>query len=138
MLQRACCKGGAGNKRENLKKRKNLSGVIALVLMFMAGSALIRQSNKVEGATMNAQASNNATEQKKSAQNPGFACNMLALNAEERNRHVEVTKRLRAATKEERELPDGYEFRFSPDQPTILLVSEFIAHERLCCPFFTF
>ena len=87
---------------------------------------------------MNDQAGNSAPEQKKSAQKPVFACNMLALNVEERKRHVEVTKRLRAATKEELELPDGYGFRFSSDQPTILLVSEFIARERLCCPFFTF
>jgi MerR-like DNA binding protein len=109
-----------------------------LFIIFVAGSSLIRQSNKVEGATMNGQADNNATEQKKSAHNPVFACNMLALNAEGRKGHVEVTKRLRAATKEERELPDGYGFRFSSDQPTILLVSEFIARERLCCPFLTF
>ena len=67
-----------------------------------------------------------------------FACNMLALNAEERKRHLEVTKQLRAAAKEVRELSDGYGFRFSSDQPTILLVSEFIARERLCCPFFSF
>ncbi len=63
---------------------------------------------------------------------------MLALNAVERKRHMEVTKQLRAATKEGRELSDGYAFRFSSEQSTILLVSEFIARERLCCPFFTF
>jgi hypothetical protein len=87
---------------------------------------------------MNDQASNNATEQKESAQKSVFACNMLALIAEDRKHHIGVTRRLRAATKESRELPDGYGFRFSSDQPTILLVSEFIARKRLCCPFFTF
>jgi hypothetical protein len=120
-----------------LKKVKSLIGMIALVLIGTAGSSLIRQSNKVEGAIMNGQ-SGSATEQEKSTQRPVFACNMLALNSEERKRHIEVAKRLRTATKEERELPDGYAFRFSSDQPTILLVSEFIARERLCCPFFTF
>jgi hypothetical protein len=120
-----------------LKKVKSLIGMIALVLIGTAGSSLIRQSNKVEGARMNGQ-SGSATEQKKSTQRPVFACNMLALNSEERKRHIEVAKRLRTGTKEERELPDGYAFRFSSDQPTILLVSEFIARERLCCPFFTF
>src|SRR4029453_9422126 len=99
--------------------------------MGAAGSSLIRQSNKVEGAAMNDQAGNSAIGQKKSEQKSPFACNMLALNTEERKRHIEFPKRLRAATKEERELPDGYGFRFSSDQPTILLVSEFIARERL-------
>jgi hypothetical protein len=87
---------------------------------------------------MNDQAGISATDQEKSAHRPGFVCNMLALNAEERKLHIEATTRLRAATKESRELSDGYGFRFSSDQPTILLVSEFIARERLCCPFFTF
>ena len=87
---------------------------------------------------MNGQDGNSATGQKKSDQKPLFACNMLALNAEGRKRHIEVTKQLRAATKEGRELSDGYAFRFSSEQSTILLVSEFIAREHLCCPFFTF
>lgn len=120
-----------------MKKVKSLIGMIAIVLIGVAGLSFIHQSNKVECATMNGQ-SGNVTEQKKSKQKPIFACNMLALNTEERKRHIEVSKRLRDATKEERELPDGYGFRFSSDQPTILLVSEFIARERLCCPFFTF
>jgi hypothetical protein len=139
MLQRPFFEGGGGKQKgEILKKGKSLIGVIALVLLGAAGSALIHQSKKVEGTTMNDQAGNSATEPKKTAQKTVFACNMLALNAEERKLHLEVIKRLRAATKEERELPDGYGFRFSSDQPTILLVSEFIARERLCCPFFTF
>jgi hypothetical protein len=106
--------------------------------MVAAGSPVVHQSNKVEGSTMNDQTFNNAAEQKEYAQKTVFACNMLALNAKERKRHIEVTRRLRAATKESRELPDGYGFRFSSDQSTILLVSEFIARERRCCPFFTF
>lgn len=112
--------------------------MVVLVLVGSAGLSLIRESNKVESATMNGQAGNSVARQKKSDEKPLFACNMLALNAEERKRHLEVTKQLRAATKEVRELSDGYAFRFSPEQSTILLVSEFIARERLCCPFFTF
>lgn len=84
------------------------------------------------------QAGNNAAGQKKSEQDPVFVCNMLALNAEERARHIEVTKQLRAITKEDCELSDGYGFRFSSEQSNILLISEFIARERLCCPFFSF
>lgn len=81
---------------------------------------------------------NGQAEQTKAKQKPVFACNMLALDVTARKRHVEVTKQLRAATKETRELSDGYAFRFQSEQATILLVSEFIGRERLCCPFFTF
>ena len=87
---------------------------------------------------MNGRADQSTAGQQKPQVKTTFACNMLALNAEERKRHLEVTKQLRAAAKEVRELSDGYGFRFSSDQPTILLVSEFIARERLCCPFFSF
>jgi hypothetical protein len=87
---------------------------------------------------MNDQADNVAAGQNTSERKPSFVCNMLALNAEERTRQIEVTKQLRALTKEECELPDGYGFRFSSEQPNISLVSEFIARERLCCPFFSF
>jgi hypothetical protein len=45
---------------------------------------------------------------------------------------------MRQAIREVKELPDGYSFRFDASQPTVLLVSEFIARERACCPFFTF
>src|SRR6266542_3569306 len=40
-------------------------------------------------------------------------------------------------SKSKKESPDGYGFRFPAEQSTILLTSEFIARERLCCPFFT-
>jgi hypothetical protein len=77
-------------------------------------------------------------EQKKAAQESPFACNMLALKAEGRKRHKVVTEQMRAAVKEVQDLPDGYALRFPAEEATILLVSEFIARERLCCPFFRF
>jgi len=77
-------------------------------------------------------------EQKKVARESPLACNMLALDAEGRKRHKAVSDRMRAAVKEVQDLPDGYAFRFPAEQATILLVSEFIARERLCCPFFRF
>src|SRR5215510_761707 len=67
-----------------------------------------------------------------------LACNMSALDAEGRKRHKAVSEQMRAAVKELQPLPDGYAFRFDAEQATILLVSEFIARERLCCPFFRF
>ena len=34
------------------------------------------------------------------------------------------------------ELPDGFAFRYAAEQ--FAQVTQFIANERLCCPFFTF
>jgi hypothetical protein len=77
-------------------------------------------------------------EQKRTAQESPLACNMLALDAEGRKRHKTVSEQMRAAVKEVQPLPDGYAFRFEAEQATILLASEFIARERLCCPFLRF
>ena len=89
-------------------------------------------------AIMNMRSNQTQAEQKKTSQESPLACNMLALDPEGRKRHKAVSERMRAAIKEAQELPDGYAFRFSAEQDTILLVSEFISRERLCCPFFRF
>ena len=39
---------------------------------------------------------------------------------------------------EREELPDGFAYRFAPDDAILLTLAEFIARERLCCPFFRF
>lgn len=67
-----------------------------------------------------------------------FACDMPALDPEGRKRHAVVTRELKDAMEEVRELPDGYALRFTASQLSILMASEFIARERLCCPFFSF
>jgi hypothetical protein len=36
------------------------------------------------------------------------------------------------------ELENGYAFGHSPDGAVLLAVAEFVALERLCCPFFEF
>ncbi len=67
-----------------------------------------------------------------------FACNMLALDAEQRKRHEVLVHSLRDWHSEIRELPNGYAFRFSSDAKMIQDLADFIANERLCCPFFDF
>jgi hypothetical protein len=68
---------------------------------------------------------------------PPFACNRAALTAQARKRHFdELSPALRARKKSIRELHDGFEFEFPPDTATFQLVSEWVAGERLCCPFF--
>lgn len=67
-----------------------------------------------------------------------FACNMLALTPEGRERHLTVIKALMASKRAVEEMSDGYAFRFDSGEQSIMLAAEFIFRERLCCPFFTF
>jgi len=66
-----------------------------------------------------------------------MACNRSALTPEARKRHFEeLTPALRARKQSSRELADGFDFEFPADPATVQLVSEWVAGERLCCPFF--
>lgn len=65
------------------------------------------------------------------------ACDRLALTPEIRKRHFEeLGPALTAIEKRVRELPNGFEFEFPSDPTTTVLVSEWAAGERQCCPFF--
>ena len=66
------------------------------------------------------------------------ACNWAALTAEQRERQQALLGQLREDVKEVRELYDGYAFGHSPDRAVLLTIAEFVANERLCCPFFEF
>jgi hypothetical protein len=67
-----------------------------------------------------------------------IACNLNALDKEQRRRHQSLTAQLHAATQETRELPDGYSFRLPSDEATIQRTAEWITLERRCCPFIAF
>ncbi|HYP29979.1 MAG TPA: hypothetical protein VE262_24945 [Blastocatellia bacterium] len=67
-----------------------------------------------------------------------FACNVGALNAEQRKRYTALIKKLNSSKQEVKELEDGYALRFSADSSTVQELAEFIVYERLCCPFFDF
>jgi hypothetical protein len=67
-----------------------------------------------------------------------LSCDMSALTAEQRGRQRELIGLLRADAREVRELEDGYAFAHAPDRAVLLAVAEFVANERLCCPFFEF
>jgi hypothetical protein len=113
-----------------------------LVLHFVnSGGTAMQQLMKLVSAlslVLAGSAAQGKVEQKRMAQESPLACNMLALDAEGRKRHKTVSEQMRAAVKEVQPLPDGYAFRFEAEQATILLASEFIARERLCCPFLRF
>ena len=69
---------------------------------------------------------------------PVIACNMTAIDPEHRAYHSELTSSLFAAALEVQELSYGYAIRL-PTEPDVLIhAAEFIANERLCCPFLHF
>lgn len=66
-----------------------------------------------------------------------IACDLGAIDAESRSQHLAHAAQLLSETAHERQdIPDGYAFRYTADQ--YLRLVEFIANERLCCPFFQF
>jgi len=66
-----------------------------------------------------------------------FACDPSPLTPQARQRHFdELDPALRARKKSVRELPDSFEVEFPSDAATFQLASEWVAGERLCCPFF--
>jgi hypothetical protein len=69
---------------------------------------------------------------------PPFACNMKAMNAEQRQRYDLLTKQLQVTKQEIKELPNGYAFRLPSETSTVKDAAEWITYERLCCPFFDF
>ena len=66
------------------------------------------------------------------------ACDRSVLTAEQRERHGDLRRQLREDVREVVELENGYAFGHSSDGAVLLAVAEFVALERLCCPFFEF
>jgi hypothetical protein len=67
-----------------------------------------------------------------------FACNMNAFTPEERKAHIAAIADVFGVVSEIRELPDGYSFLVPNEASMLLKLADFIAKERLCCPFFGF
>lgn len=69
---------------------------------------------------------------------PTFACNLNAIPAEQRDAHIALARELFGAVLQMEELLFGYGFRLPNDAAFLTKTAEFIANERLCCPFFGF
>jgi hypothetical protein len=67
-----------------------------------------------------------------------FFCNEKALNPAERVSHGGLTNKLIAMRKEIVETEKGYEFQYSPSDVSVGELSEWVAAESKCCPFFDF
>jgi hypothetical protein len=68
---------------------------------------------------------------------PPIACDLTAIDGAQREAHMKLAERLLTqAPAEVRELADGYAFRYASELYSS--IAEFVANERLCCPFFAF
>jgi hypothetical protein len=67
-----------------------------------------------------------------------LACDMTAIPAEQRPLHLKKSRELFSQIEETRELPDGYEFRFTDEPHVLKRLADFISLEKLCCPFLSF
>jgi len=64
-----------------------------------------------------------------------IACNLKAIGSKERPRYNDLMKRLQAAVRNRKILPDGYAYQLDQKAITLPEVAEWMSLERLCCPF---
>jgi hypothetical protein len=67
-----------------------------------------------------------------------LACDLAAMNPEQRRRYEVTGKQLRDSSKQVKELPSGYAFEYAPDPALFLAAAEFITLESRCCSFYHF
>ena len=118
-----------------MRKRKPMIAIASLGLSFVLFSGMAMA--KTNGAQNDEGCNGEKQPATASNHESPFACDRMALDPEARKRHFdELGPALRSMRKAVRELPDGYEFEFPTDPKSIAMVAEWVAGERLCCPFF--
>ena len=66
-----------------------------------------------------------------------FACSLeKSLTKEQREHKKQIALKMESARIETKELADGYVFRFRPERISFAEVADWVATERVCCPFF--
>ena len=66
------------------------------------------------------------------------ACNLAAMDAEERIRYNHICDSLRKAVKKVEGLPQGYRFSFDNEPELLVMAVRFVTLESRCCPFYHF
>src|SRR5688572_29549241 len=67
-----------------------------------------------------------------------FACDLSAIDAEQRARHSAAWEIMQAQMQEMIEVDTGFMFRYPASETMLATLATFIAGERLCCSFFDF
>jgi hypothetical protein len=69
-------------------------------------------------------------------QDSPFACSLeKSLTKEQREHKKQIAWKMEKARIGTQELPDGYVFRFRPEGISLTEVADWVATERVCCPF---
>lgn len=89
---------------------------------------------RFDSPDLNIQGVKNMSEQP----NVVIACDLNAIQPDERQQHMLTAQELFATVTEVQELADGYAFRLPTETLTLKSAANFIANERKCCPFFDF
>ncbi len=66
-----------------------------------------------------------------------FSCDLGALTTQQRQRHGELSRKLRPLVDEFRELTNGYAAKLRTHEQIKSDIEEYMVLEKLCCPFFT-
>lgn len=72
------------------------------------------------------------------ATDPPLACNLHAIPSANRPRYHDLVGRLRGAMGQPSELDDGFVYCVDTAHIALTEITEWIAMERLCCPFLRF
>jgi hypothetical protein len=73
----------------------------------------------------------------KQAHETPFACSMeKSLSSEQWEHKKQLTEKMASARFETKELADGFVFRFRPEAVSFADLADWVATERVCCPFF--
>jgi hypothetical protein len=113
-----------------VETRKRRAGGVALALLMVVGGVGHLQS-QASLLTTSAERLTMTTQGK-------FYCNTKALNPTERAHHKQLTDKLIATRKEIVEMEKGYEFQYSPPNVSPAELTDWVAAESKCCPFFDF
>jgi len=103
--------------------------IVAITATILAGYAFSHVVSERQAAAQQPSAANPKPE-------TPFFCDRTALTPAQRKRQQALSKILRASVLGIQELPDGFEFEFSPDPANYQALAEFTPLERACCPFF--
>lgn len=106
-----------------------------------AASVALMMFTALNGATLTQAQSSPAaqsTDKETAATQNKFNCNLKALNPDERTHQTQLSHKLMAARTAIVESQKGYEFQFSPANVSLSELTDWVAAESKCCPFFDF
>jgi len=120
------------NKKERFAGTEKGKAAAAALTLLLAGSVTAAEAGRSQTQLQTSKENQMTTTQSK------FFCNIKALTPEERAHHKQLGDKLMAARKEIVEMPNGYEFQFSPKNVTLAELADWVVDENKCCPFFNF